>query len=147
MGIVALAALAAVAEAAPVAHTSSTVVLGSKAYAPQGYGWGTVSPDRIYNGGVPSGLVTDVVWQDWGQPVATGQGLTWVYMPKGGYYPEQGAIQLRAQGIGRCRRKNGRPEKHLAYRRLFASVVDYPGGPFGPWFRWSGTKSICRWKF
>jgi hypothetical protein len=131
--------LVATAEASPV-------VLGSRLYAPFGKGFGTVAPTEIYNGGVPSGDVKGIVWQDWGQSAATGQGLTSVYAPEGGYYPDPGAIQLRAQGIGRCRNKKGKPEKRLAYRRLFARVVDYPDGPFGHWFRWSGTRSICRFK-
>jgi hypothetical protein len=130
------------------AQSSSSVVLGSKLfYAPGSEGFGTVAPARIYNGGVPSGEVDNITWQDWGQPVATGQGLTWIYRPVGGYYDQQGAIQLRAQGIGHCRNRKGKKIKQLAYRRLFASVVDYPGGPFGKWFRWSGAKSICNVKF
>jgi hypothetical protein len=151
-----LFAVAAVKTNAPSAHASvgswaepaaGTVVLGSKRYAPRGEGFGTVAPTRVYNGGVPSGDVTGIVWKDWGAPVATGNGLTWIYKPDGGYYPEQGAIELRAQSIGRCRNKKGKPSKQLAYRRLFARLAKYPGGPLGEWFRWSGSRTICNFKF
>jgi hypothetical protein len=39
-----------------------------------GQGFGQVKPSRIFNGGDPTGLVTQVVWTSWGgaQAVATG---------------------------------------------------------------------------
>ncbi|WP_430336251.1 hypothetical protein [Rhodococcus sp. ACT016] len=48
-------------------------VLG-RVWAPNQNGYGEVRPDRIYNGGSPSGLIYDVVWQDWGGEQATGTG-------------------------------------------------------------------------
>jgi hypothetical protein len=122
-------------------------VLGSQKFTGKhGEGFGTVAPETINNGGVPSGIVNDIVWQNWGGPVATGSGLTYIYMPRGGYYEEQGQAELRAKGLGHCRDQNGKPRKRLAYRRLYARVVDYPGGPFGKWFRWSGARTICNRK-
>ncbi len=38
-------------------------------------GYGTVRPKTIYNGGDPTGWVTDVHWQSWGGPVAIGTGM------------------------------------------------------------------------
>lgn len=130
----------------PARSAAGAVVLGSKLYAPRGEGFGTVAPATIFNGGVPSGLVTEISWQNWGAPAATGTGLTSVYMPQGGYYPDPGAIQLFASEIAKCRKRNGKRGKQLAYRQLYVSVVEYPGGPFGETFKWSGTRSICRFK-
>ena len=56
--------------------TVDAVVLGSASFAPNGAGWGTARPPRIFNGGDPSGLVTHIRWSRWGQPVATGHGFT-----------------------------------------------------------------------
>lgn len=39
-------------------------------------GYGEVRPGRIFNGGSPTGLVTDVVWDSWGEETATGRGLS-----------------------------------------------------------------------
>jgi len=41
-----------------------------------GQGFGQVEPSRIFNGGDPTGLVTDVVWKSWGGPTATGTGTS-----------------------------------------------------------------------
>ena len=41
-----------------------------------GQGFGQVEPSRIFNGGDPTGLVTDVVWKSWGGPTATGNGTS-----------------------------------------------------------------------
>ena len=40
-----------------------------------GAGFGQVRPARIFNGGDPTGLVTHIVWNSWGDPraVATGE--------------------------------------------------------------------------
>ncbi|MEV4318077.1 hypothetical protein [Actinocrispum sp. NPDC049592] len=38
-------------------------------------GYGTAHPKTIYNGGDPTGWVTDVHWQSWGDPVAIGTGM------------------------------------------------------------------------
>jgi hypothetical protein len=40
----------------------------------RGEGFGQVRPSKIFNGGDPTGLVTDVVWSSWGGAQATGTG-------------------------------------------------------------------------
>jgi hypothetical protein len=37
-------------------------------------GFGQVEPPEIYNGGDPTGLVTDITWTSWGGPEAIGSG-------------------------------------------------------------------------
>ncbi|HVC08196.1 MAG TPA: hypothetical protein VND98_11510 [Solirubrobacterales bacterium] len=130
--------LAAGVVATPALATAAGggVVLGSKSFAFKGAGWGTEKPAKIFNGGDPSGLVTQIHWKHWGEVVALGQGRNSIFKPKGGYYPHQVTIKLRASVIGTC---GGR----RAYTRLYASEPSRPGGPFGPWRLWSGAKSIC----
>lgn len=119
---------------------SPTVNLGARAFAgPQGAGWGTPHPSEIFNGGDPSGLVTRIHWSNWGGPVASGVGKNAIFKPQGGYYKQLATIQLRASDIGRCAR-NG----PLAYRKLSVRVPSRPGGPFGEWVSWSGSKTVCR---
>jgi hypothetical protein len=130
---------AAASRAGSAAHVSS-VVLGSKSYyAPQSRGWGTVKPKTIFNGGDPSGLVSNIHWQNWGQKSAIGWGYTSIFKPQGGYYPTLVRAELRATDLGRC---NGRGP--MAYRHLDARVPAKPGGPLGKWFHWASTGNICR---
>jgi len=49
----------AIALAASPALASATVVLGAKAFARSGTGWGTAEPKEIFNGGDPSGQASD----------------------------------------------------------------------------------------
>ena len=46
------------------------------AWAFPGKGYGTVRPSEIYNGGDPTGLVTNVHWQSWGGPTAIATGMS-----------------------------------------------------------------------
>ena len=120
--------------------TTNQIVLGSPNYAGKyGRGWGDVKPKRIDNGGVPSGVVVKIHWRRWGSAVALGRGQTYIYKPRGGYYKKRGAIKLRASRRGTCPGTNGQ----RAYTRLRARVVKRPGGKFGRWFSWAGTKDIC----
>jgi len=41
-----------------------------------GAGFGEVRPARIFNGGDPTGLVTQIVWTSWGGPRAVGTGTS-----------------------------------------------------------------------
>jgi hypothetical protein len=50
--------------------TPSTPVLGLP-WAPNQEGYGQVRPGRVYMGGDPTGLYTNVVWHSWGGPTAT----------------------------------------------------------------------------
>lgn len=134
------ATLVAFVLGASLAGTSSSVVLGAKHRLLGGVGWGSAHPSRIFNGGDPSGEAFGLTWKSWGSSTATARGLTWVFMPRGGYYRKPLPIELRASKIGRCAR--GGP---LAYTRLQARVVVKPGGTFGHWFLWGPTAGdICK---
>lgn len=126
-----------------VASSASTAaalpVLGEAGWAPNGYGWGEIRPRRLYNGGVPSGLVQRIKWRSWGGQIASGRGRTALYKPEGGYYAEKGFIQLRAYGLGTCPGTDGK----RTYTRLKARAQVRPDGPYGRWFRWSGMTDIC----
>ena len=63
------------ASASPSASPAGVPTLGQLAgdFA-QGQGLGQVKPGKIFNGGDPSGLVTNVVWSSWGGAQATATG-------------------------------------------------------------------------
>lgn len=118
--------------------TAADYVLGSSAFAPNGEGFGSSKPRTIFNGGVPSGLVTQIRWRDWGSAHATGVGKNAIYRPGGGYYARKATIHLRASRRGRC------PDSDQpAYLRLRARVPSKPGGKLGRWFDWAGARTIC----
>ena len=117
-------------------------VLGIKEVYPGGKGWGTKAPAIVYNGGVPSGLIDHIRWRNWGAPVAYGSGITSIYKPNGGYYPQQVPAELRAEDLGRCR-----PGGPLTYRRLYVRNPLKPGGPVDQWRLWSLLKTLCRKAF
>ncbi len=115
-------------------------VLGSKAFIPRvGLGWGSYQPREIFNGGDPSGMVQRITWTYWGQPDAYGYGQTYIFKPKGGYYPGSVTAELRAYDLGRCT-ANG----PLAYQHLDARVPSAPGGKLGQWFPWDNGKTLCQ---
>jgi len=117
--------------------TTADVVLGGVVYGGEhGEGWGTSNPETIYNGGDPSGLISDVHWSSWGGAVARGHGRNSIFKPHGGYYRHQVTIQLKAERIGSC-------EGRSAYLKLFIRAPRKPGGPLGPWRSWSGPRTIC----
>jgi hypothetical protein len=116
---------------------SADIVLGGVVYGGEyGKGWGTAHPKTIYNGGDPSGLISDVHWSSWGGDVARGRGRNSIFKPQGGYYRHQVTIQLKAKRIGSC-------EGRRAYLKLFIREPRKPGGPLGPWLSWSGSRTIC----
>jgi hypothetical protein len=120
-----------------VARVKTLPLLGSSAfYAPHAKGFGTAHPSTISNGGDASGVVTEIVWKDWGGETAIGYGLNSIFKPNGGYYPRPVRIELRARHLGRC-------AGHLVYRQLRVRLPAKPGGPLGKWFLWSGAKSLC----
>jgi hypothetical protein len=47
-------------------------------------------PRKIYNGGVPSGLVKRIHWKTWGSATSLGKGRGYQYKPEGGYYRRTG---------------------------------------------------------
>lgn len=134
-GATAIAALCLLGVASP----AGALVLGSPSYVPSyGAGWGTSMPALISNGGVPSGVIDQIAWTGWGEPVATGVGRTSIYRPQGGYYGARPKVPLRAGDVGTC---PGQTE--AAYRTLEFRVPPWPGGPLGPWLKWSGSLDIC----
>jgi hypothetical protein len=118
--------------------TASSYVLGSSSFAPNGQGFGTSKPRTVYNGGVPSGLVTSIRWRNWGSARATGFGKNSIYRPGGGYYSRKATIELRATRRGRCPGSD-----QPAYLRLEARVPSRPGGRLGRWFNWAGARTVC----
>ena len=120
------------------ATASAPVVLGAKAFAPVGKGFGTAKPKEIFNGGDPSGLVQNITWRNWGSSTATGTGKTSIFKPTGGYYPHLVAAELRASNLGHCTAHGP-----LAYRRLEVREPSRPGGPLGRWLLWNDQRSIC----
>ncbi|HEX7278301.1 MAG TPA: hypothetical protein VF255_01640 [Solirubrobacterales bacterium] len=134
----ALAAPSVVADTAdPHRPLGTSVVLGGVVYGGDyGEGWGVERPDTIYNGGVPSGLISKVHWSSWGGAVARGRGRHPIYKPRGGYYRHPVVAQLKAIRIGTC-------EGRDAYLKLLIREPRRPGGPLGPWYSWSGPQTIC----
>jgi hypothetical protein len=113
--------------------------LGSPAHlAPTAKGYGRAHPHYLFNGGDPSGVVAKLGWRHWGEPTATGHGVTWLLRPEGGYYARPGRIVLRAQRLGTC------PDGTAAYTHLEFRVAHRPGGRVGDhWRPWAGDGDIC----
>ncbi|MGE5408249.1 MAG: hypothetical protein ACM3NV_06510 [Syntrophothermus sp.] len=133
-GLAATILLAAAVTASPA---FARVVLGGVVYGgDHGEGWGTARPHTIFNGGDPSGLITDVHWSSWGGAVARGHGRHPIFKPGGGYYRHAVVARLKATDIGRC-------EGRRAYLKLLIREPRRPGGPLGPWRSWSGARTIC----
>jgi hypothetical protein len=112
-------------------------VLGSKQFSdPYGAGFGHSEPEVIFNGGDPSGEVSEIHWRSWGGPIAIGYGRNPIFRPQGGYYRKLGRVELRANKLGKC---VGKP----AYTRLEIRAPKRPGAKLGQWVLWSGAKTIC----
>ena len=121
------------------AGEESQVTLGSsKFFAPLSRGFGTVRPKEIFNGGDPSGLVTNINWVSWGGAQATGHGLSAIFKPGGGYYGTPVRIDLIARDEGTCPGVS-----HPADRQLFAREPSRPRGKPGKWFLWAGANDLC----
>lgn len=136
-----MAAVAAAVAAGTTAAASggSAPVLGSPHYihGRGAEGFGTVAPRTIYNGGVPSGRVAHIKWTGWGRRTANARATGNIYRPGGGYYPPL-AVRLRASRLGVCP-----GESRRAYRVLEFRAPQWPGGPLGPWTKWSGSRTLC----
>jgi hypothetical protein len=114
-------------------------VLGNKAFAPRGGGFGTAHPKSFFNGDDQAGFVGHITWKNWGtSAVATGVGQNPIFKPTGGYYATPARIELRAYDLGTCPGSN-RP----AYRRLLFREPRVPGGRPGPWKSWVPHHTIC----
>jgi hypothetical protein len=112
-------------------------VLGSKQFSePYGAGFGHPEPEVIFNGGDPSGEVSEIHWRSWGGQIAIGYGRNPIFRPQGGYYRKLGRVELRANKLGKCAGKR-------AYTRLEIRAPKRPGAKLGQWVLWSGAKTIC----
>jgi hypothetical protein len=61
----------------PASASGAAPVLGRLAGVfAQGQGFGQARPAKIFNGGDPTGLVTQVTWTSWGGPQAIGSGTS-----------------------------------------------------------------------
>jgi len=62
----------------PTQPPTAVPTLGQPAgvFAHGSSGFGQVKPSKIFNGGDPTGLVTDVTWSSWGGAQATGSGTS-----------------------------------------------------------------------
>jgi hypothetical protein len=143
VGAVRCAILLVVAVSLSVGMASSAwagppVVLGSASWAPDGQGFGTAHPRMLFNGGDPSGEVSDIHWSGWGHRTAFGVGEHPIFKPGGGYYSQPVRARLHAVALGRCY-----PGGPLAYRRLYVRDPVRPGGPLGKWYLWSGSSTLC----
>jgi hypothetical protein len=139
--LVAVLSTTAGVSASSAAGGPGSVVLGSAAFAtPDGEGWGSARPARVFNGGDPSGLVTEIHWTSWGSSTAVGYGLNSIFKPGGGYYSRPVIVELRAQALGHC---GSRP----AYTQLAIRGPSKPEGRLGSWHLWSEAKSLCRFGF
>jgi hypothetical protein len=117
--------------------SSEAPVLGLKRFAPNGDGFGTVKPRRIFNGGDASGLIKRIHWHHWGSDIA--RGLHPIFKPGGGYYRKPSHSRLKAYDLGHCAGSHRR-----AYRRLKVRDQKRPGGPLGHWYLWSGARNLCK---
>jgi hypothetical protein len=120
------------------ARAADAPVLGSPEFYANGVGFGTVAPRTIHNGGDPSGYIGSIRWAGWGRTVAHGVGKGNIFRPMGGYYPPV-RVRLRVRDLGTC---PGHPER--AYTTFEARYPQWPGGPLGSWFKWSGSNhTMC----
>jgi hypothetical protein len=69
------AAPTSVPTAVPTGTPAANPALG-RPWAPGQKGYGEVRPATIFNGGDPTGLVQQIVWQSWGGAMATGIGIS-----------------------------------------------------------------------
>src|ERR1700761_6026074 len=83
-GLVGAAGAYAGAEPTP-GEPEAVPVLGSKNFAEiYGAGFGHAEPEVIFNGGDPSGEVSEIHWKSWGGVNAIGWGRNPVFKPGGG---------------------------------------------------------------
>ena len=97
-----------------------------------GAGFGLIRPSRIFNGGDPTGLVTDVTWTSWGGASATGTGTSEYVGPGQSVAAGRGeAATVVAFDLGTCGGK-------LMYR-----AVEWYFPQHGQSFRPGGYEDIC----
>jgi len=103
----------AAAPSSPAPSAGPAPTLGLPWPGNSGRGYGEVRPAIIDNGGDPTGLVTNVTWDSWGDPTATGHGTT-TYLPSDTATVSQGRQEratVIAYQLGAC-------GGHPAYRAV-----------------------------
>ena len=129
--LTALALVVSAGAATAVAMPPLEPVLGAKAFAPKGGGFGTAYPTSFFNGDDERGYVGHIHWSNWSSSTAIGSG-------RRATGPQTTvAIQPRAHDLGTCPGSQRPAYRHLAFRQRTRS------GKFGPWHDWAGGHSIC----
>jgi hypothetical protein len=106
VGIIASAALAGCAGDSARRETP-TLGRVAGAFVNGAQGFGKIRPSVISNGGSPSGTVTNIHWDSWGDPRAVGTGTGWI--PPGFQTDPDGSFEqatVVAFDLGDC---DGRP--------------------------------------
>lgn len=82
-------------------HTVTVSPTLGRIWALDQQGYGQRRPSKIFNGGDPSGMVTDIRWQDWGAAKAIGEGKS-LYVTE--YVSRAGMESARvvAFDLGKC---------------------------------------------
>lgn len=81
--------VAAVAGITACSHSAKPAPSLGLVWEPYQSGWGTPRPSEVFNGGDPTGRITNVTWQSWGGPEAVGHGT--------GYYLSPTAVALTGE--------------------------------------------------
>jgi hypothetical protein len=92
------------AVAVVVASAASGPVLGHP-WGPYQQGYGELRPSDVFNGGDPTGAVSNIRWSSWGSPSAVGTGTS-VYVWPGTAVASNGptpGARIVAFHLGRCR--------------------------------------------
>lgn len=77
MTVIGLAFALAAASLAACSHNSTSAPILGLRWAPSQQGYGEVKPLSIFNGGDPTGRVTNIRWRSWGASKAVGSGTGW----------------------------------------------------------------------
>jgi hypothetical protein len=103
-------------------------------------GWGEVRPDYLFNGGDPSGEISDIHWAHWGGKTARGSGKNPIFKPGGGYYRHPVTIKLRVTDPGPCG-----PTGAPGYHHMFVKEPRKPRGRDGRWHAWTSYhRNLCK---
>jgi hypothetical protein len=124
VGIAAAATGLAAIIAIPVAAADPVPTLGIAHPYENADGFGTARPSWYSTGSTASSTVTDLIWDSWGGPQATGHGL----VSNGAGHPKL-HLDVTAGDLGMC-------AGQLVYRTVTSTATDDPGSrPF--------TMNIC----
>ena len=91
----------------------------------------------IFNGGDPSGEVSEIHWQQLGRPDRDRlRAQPDLPAAAAATTASSARVELRATELGKC-------AEQVAYTRLEIRAPKHPGGKLGQWLLWSGAKTIC----